>query len=178
MDKLTPRKQQFCQQYLIDLNATQAAIRTGYSEKTAGSQGERLLKKVEIQTEITRLQGVRAERCEISADDALQRVFALADSNVFPILDALEHHTVDQLPKSAQKCVKSVRYKRIEKEAETIVEYMVTMHDKIQPLQLLWKHLGLIQSDAEAIATLTTYGKLTRTENGFHFEYADCHQQN
>ena len=46
--KLTKKQQRFCDEYLIDLNATQAAIRSGYSEKTAYSQGQRLLKNVEV----------------------------------------------------------------------------------------------------------------------------------
>lgn len=45
---LTAKQQRFCDEYLIDLNATQAAIRTGYSEKTAYSQGQRMLKNVEV----------------------------------------------------------------------------------------------------------------------------------
>lgn len=49
---LTEKQQRFCDEYLIDYNATQAAIRAGYSEKTAYSQGQRLLKKVEIKTYI------------------------------------------------------------------------------------------------------------------------------
>mgnify|MGYP000892170392 CR=1 FL=1 len=48
MAKLTKKQQRFCDEYLIDTNATQAAIRAGYSEKTAYSQGQRLLKKVEV----------------------------------------------------------------------------------------------------------------------------------
>ena len=48
MAKLTPKQKMFVEEYLIDLNATQAAIRAGYSEKTAYSQGERLLKNVEV----------------------------------------------------------------------------------------------------------------------------------
>lgn len=46
------KQQIFCEEYLKDLNATQAAIRTGYSKKTAYSQGQRLLKKVEVQNRI------------------------------------------------------------------------------------------------------------------------------
>ena len=46
---LSLKQKRFCDEYLIDLNATQAAIRAGYSKKTAASQGERLLRKVEIQ---------------------------------------------------------------------------------------------------------------------------------
>ncbi len=47
--KLTAKQQRFCEEYPVDLNATQAAIRAGYSERTAYSQGQRLLKHVEIQ---------------------------------------------------------------------------------------------------------------------------------
>ena len=46
--KLTAKQQRFCDEYLIDLNATQAAIRSGYSEKTAYSQGQRMLKNVDV----------------------------------------------------------------------------------------------------------------------------------
>ncbi|NCC69717.1 MAG: terminase small subunit, partial [Clostridia bacterium] len=53
---LTPKQQAFVQEYLCDLNATQAAIRAGYSERTAGSQGERMLKNVEIQIALAEAQ--------------------------------------------------------------------------------------------------------------------------
>ncbi len=49
---LTDRQERFCEEYLVDLNATQAAIRAGYSRKTANQQGSRLLVNVGIQTEI------------------------------------------------------------------------------------------------------------------------------
>lgn len=49
---MTPKQQRFIDEYLIDLNATQAAIRAGYSEKTAYSMGSRLLKNVEIQARL------------------------------------------------------------------------------------------------------------------------------
>lgn len=52
MAKLTAKQKRFTDEYLVDANATQAAIRAGYSEKTAYSQGQRLLKKVEVQTYI------------------------------------------------------------------------------------------------------------------------------
>ena len=61
---LTERKRRFVKEYLIDLNATQAAIRAGYSEKTAYSQGQRLLKDVEINGLIQKEQQKRAESME------------------------------------------------------------------------------------------------------------------
>lgn len=61
--KLTAKQQRFCDEYLIDLNATQAAIRTGYSEKTAYSQGQRLLKHVEVKNYINeQLEKIRSAR--------------------------------------------------------------------------------------------------------------------
>lgn len=52
---MTPKQEKFCVEYLVDLNATQAAIRAGYSEKTAHSQGPRLLENVEVQKRIKEL---------------------------------------------------------------------------------------------------------------------------
>jgi phage terminase small subunit len=65
---LIPKKLLFVEEYLVDLNATQAAIRAGYSEKTAYSQGQRLLKNVEVAAAIEAAQGDRSERTEITQD--------------------------------------------------------------------------------------------------------------
>lgn len=54
-DKLTPKQEKFCVEYLVDLNATQAAIRAGYSEKTAEATASRLLRNVKVQTRIQEL---------------------------------------------------------------------------------------------------------------------------
>lgn len=74
MAKLTDKQEQFCQEYLIDLNATQAAIRAGYSEKTANEQGARLLANVSIQTRLKELQSARQERTEITQDYVLKTI--------------------------------------------------------------------------------------------------------
>lgn len=65
---LNPRQQHFVQEYLKDPNATQAAIRAGYSAKTAYSQGQRLLKHVEVAAAIQAGQARIAERAEVSLD--------------------------------------------------------------------------------------------------------------
>lgn len=59
--KLTPKQRLFVQEYLVDLNATAAARRSGYSKKTAKSQGQRLLTKVDIKAAIAKAQKVRGE---------------------------------------------------------------------------------------------------------------------
>lgn len=76
---LTPKKLMFAQEYLIDQNATQAAKRTGYSEKTAYSQGQRLLKDVEVREYIQKAQEKRVERTERSADEVIARLWKMHD---------------------------------------------------------------------------------------------------
>ena len=72
--ELTNKQQMFVSEYLIDLNATQAAIRAGYSKKTAGQIGERLLKKVEIQQSMMERMKSREKRTEITQDYVLETI--------------------------------------------------------------------------------------------------------
>lgn len=70
--KLTAKQQRFCDEYLIDLNATQACIRAGYSEKTAYSQGQRMLKKVEVQNYIEERMKEKENSLIATQDEVLQ----------------------------------------------------------------------------------------------------------
>lgn len=69
--KLTPKQSLFVDEYLIDLNATQAAIRAGYSEKTAGRIGNENVRKPVIQEAISERMKIRSERTEITQDRVL-----------------------------------------------------------------------------------------------------------
>ena len=66
--KLTDRQERFCREYILDYNATKAAIRAGYSEKTAYSIGSENLKKPELLARVRELQKEQAEKLCISAD--------------------------------------------------------------------------------------------------------------
>lgn len=83
MANLNAKQLRFVDEYLVDLNATQAAIRAGYSAKTAGQIGERMLKKVEIQAALTGRMKAREKRTEITQDMVLRRYWeiATADAN-------------------------------------------------------------------------------------------------
>jgi hypothetical protein len=70
--QLTPKQRRFVDEYLVDLNATQAAIRAGYSVRTAEQQGPRLLGNVEISKAVQAAQNVRSERVRITQDDVLR----------------------------------------------------------------------------------------------------------
>lgn len=65
---MTDKQARFCEEYMIDLNATQAAIRAGYSPKTANEQAARLLANVSIQNRIAQLQAEQSRRTGVSAD--------------------------------------------------------------------------------------------------------------
>lgn len=78
---LNPKQARFAQEYIIDLNATQAAIRAGYSAKTSYSQGERLLKHAEVRAEIERLQTKISEKLEISAENVVKRWWEIATAD-------------------------------------------------------------------------------------------------
>lgn len=71
MSKLTPKQQRFVDEYLVDLNATQAAIRAGYSKKTANAQAGRLLVNVSVQRAIQKAQNAAQERTQRTMDDVL-----------------------------------------------------------------------------------------------------------
>jgi phage terminase small subunit len=81
-NELTPKQRAFVREYLIDLNATQAAIRAGYSEDTAYSQGQRLLKNVEIEKAVSAAMKLRAERTEITADRVLKELAKIGFSDI------------------------------------------------------------------------------------------------
>lgn len=74
---MTPKQQTFVNEYLVDLNATKAAIRAGYSEKTANEQGARLLANVSVSTAIQQAQEERAEKLGRSAEDVLRDIQSL-----------------------------------------------------------------------------------------------------
>jgi phage terminase small subunit len=78
---LTPKQARFVDEYLIDLNATQAAIRAGYSAATALQQGPRLLGNVGVQAAISARQADRSERTEITQDRVLAELWAIATAD-------------------------------------------------------------------------------------------------
>ncbi len=76
---LNKQRKLFCQEYIIDLNATAAAIRAGYSKKTARQIGSKLLTLVDIQEEIQQRMDERSTRTEIDSDDILKSILRTRD---------------------------------------------------------------------------------------------------
>lgn len=96
---LTPKQDAFVREYLIDLNATQAAIRAGYSVKTAKQQGQRLLTNVYVSAALAAAKTERAERIQIDADYVLRQAVELHErcmQEVVPIVDRKGQQVADE----------------------------------------------------------------------------------
>ena len=122
--KLTPKQEAFVREYLVDLNATQAAIRAGYSAKTAYSIGDENLKKPEIANAIKEAMDARAARTELTADYVLNGIRALVERCIQaePVRDA---------------------------EGSPTGEYKFEPAPALRGYELLGKHLGLFPNKVD-----------------------------
>ncbi len=136
---LNPRQARFVDEYLIDLNATQAAIRAGYSVSTAEQQGPRLLDHVGVAAAIEAGKAKRAKKLEISAERVLTELAKLAFSDVRKLAkwDSLRSELLpsDEIDDDAAATIESI--------ANTESGVKLTLHSKTRALELLGKHLGL-----------------------------------
>lgn len=82
MTNLNEKQRRFCHEYVKDLNATQAAIRAGYSAKTAHSSGPRLLEHAGVMQEIAKLSGQHLKKLDLSAEKTLQAIARIAYGDI------------------------------------------------------------------------------------------------
>ena len=138
--KLTEKQQRFVEEYLIDLNATQAAIRAGYSAKTADQQGSRMLANVKVQQAISVAMAERSKRTGINQDRV---VLELARIAFVKMTDLVDSHGRIKDNATDLACIESVKYKQSESETGSSVEREVKISPKLKALELLGKHLGM-----------------------------------
>ena len=155
--KLTPKQRAFVAEYLMDLNATQAAMRAGYSRKTANEQGARLLANVSVAAAVAEWQAERAKRTEISQDRVLEELSHIAFGDLrdaviwgpggVALLDSAQltdeqAAAISEVGETVTKEGGSVRIKR---------------HDKVKALELLMRHMGMLNDklDVDAKGNLT-----------------------
>lgn len=137
--KLTDKQQRFVEEYLIDLNATQAAIRAGYAEKTANREGSRLLSNVDIQEAIQEAQNKRAERVNVTQDDVLKG-----------LLEIISMSTGKQ--KITETELSKVDGSIVPMDVEKVC---FEPHAANKALELLGKHLGMFKDKVEVSADVT-----------------------
>lgn len=157
---MNDRQREFCRQYLVDLNATQAAIRAGYSTKTANEQGSQLLAKLSIQEEIQKLIKERSQRTEVTADKVVKELAKLGFSNIADFVEfgpaGVNMRDWETLAEQDMACVAEVS--QVDTKEGTNVKFK--LHDKKSALELLGKHLGLFLDRYEQTGTLNVAGQV------------------
>lgn len=149
MAKLTAKQKKFVEEYLIDLNATQAAIRAGYSPNTAQEQSSRLLSNVMVKNEIDKAMAQRSRRTGISQDRVLRELAKIAFVNPNDVIN-FSDATVKMTSEENLAAIASVKVKKIPGEYGDATEREVKLYDKLRALDLLGKHLGIYdKKDAE-----------------------------
>lgn len=149
---MTAKQMRFCDEYLIDLNATQAAIRAGYSEKYANTNVSKLLQNTSIKEEIQKRQKDRVERTEITQDMVLRELAIIAFSNAADYAAVVEKECEDEDGNPVTyRTVEPVLTKDLteaQKKALSVIKkgrdgFEVKPYDKVRALELLGKHLGM-----------------------------------
>lgn len=178
---LTDKQKRFCEEYLIDLNATQAAIRAGYSPKTAEQTASRLLRNVKVQEYIAKRQKELSRSTEVTQERVIKELALIAFSN-----NADYAHVVEKKMKAEvggalvdilDEDGKPVTYRTVEpvlteelteeqKRALAVIKkgregLEVKSCDKVKALELLGKHLGIFTDKIEANVNDTTRSELS-----------------
>ena len=177
---LTDKQKRFCEEYLIDLNATQAAIRAGFSEKTAYRTGADNLRKPQIEEYIAKRQKELSRSTEITQERVIKELALIAFSNNADYAHVVEKKMqveaggalVDVLDKDGNpvmyRTVEPVLTEELTEEQKRALAVIkkgrdgleVKSCDKVKALELLGKHLGIFTDKIEANVNDTTRSEL------------------
>lgn len=165
MAQMTEKQKRFCNEYLIDLNVTQAAIRAGYTPKYADKRAYELLDKPLIKEYLDERMKDIEQRTEITQDDVVKEIAAIAFSNSadffkitdkpitqggVPVLDEngqvrtykdIEFTNTDNLSDDNKKVIGAIKSGKYGLE--------VKLNDKLKALELLGRHLGMFKDKLE-----------------------------
>lgn len=150
---MTKKQKRFIEEYLIDLNATQAAIRAGYSPDTAYSIGNENMKKPEIKAKIDKAMAERSKRTGVNADRVVRELAKIAFVNADDVIDA---DTATLKPDAAREDTAAIQSVKVKTFGEDGLEREIKMADKLKALELLGKHLGMFKDKVELSGTLET----------------------
>jgi Phage terminase, small subunit len=153
---MTNKQKRFCEEYLVDLNATQAAIRAGYSPESASSIGSENMQKPDIRARIDKAIAVQSKRTGINADRVVRELARVALANAADIIDAGTATLKDDVSQDDTAAIASVRVKTIPTADGLGVEREIKLHDKLKALEQLGRHLGMFTDKVEHSGAIDT----------------------
>ena len=143
---MTKKQKRFVEEYLIDLNATQAAIRAGYSPDSAKEIGSENLTKPNIAKAVDQAIAERSKRTGVNADRVVRELAKIAFVNAGEVVDFDTALLMDKISDDDMAAIQSVKVKTF---GEDGIEREVKLADKLKALELLGKHLGLFKDKVE-----------------------------
>ena len=150
---LTAKQERFVAEYLIDLNATQAAIRAGYSVKTAAEQSSRLLTNVNVMQAIDKAKEKRAIRTEVTQDRVLQELGRIAFFDLRKLYredgSMKAMHELDDESAAVLAGVDVVEMKSGTADHSPLYVKKAKIPDKVAALSLAMRHLGMLTDKTE-----------------------------
>lgn len=150
---LTPKQQRFVAEYLIDLNGTQAAIRAGYSRRTANEQAARLLAKVSIRDAVAAGQAGRLEQVGLTATRVLEELSRIAFSDIRGLFDDRGNpKPIHQVTDEHAAAIGAFTV-LTSRDGETTA-FRIRLWDKVRALELLAKHVGLLADRVDVQVSL------------------------
>lgn len=146
---LTPKQALFVREYLVDLNATQAAARAGYSKRTASEQSARLLGDVRIQEALNAATKKRSEKVGFSAENTLKELQNIVHFNIKNVFDNDgKLKSIKDLDDSVASAIASVEFStNLEGDGSRIIK--LRPYDKTKAVDMAMKHFGLFEKDNE-----------------------------
>jgi phage terminase small subunit len=159
---LNKKQKRFCQEYIIDLNATQAAIRAGYSEKTAGIQSFHLLKKPNIQSVIQKALENRSIRTQITQDRVLEELARIGFSCVDDYVEwggsKYKLKESQELTDDQKAAISEVSVHK-SKDGGSI---KFKLYDKVSALEKIGRHLGMFNDKIDVNMTINSWDDLEK----------------
>ena len=175
MARLSERRQRFAVEYIVDLNATQAAIRAGYAVAGARTEGARLLANADVAEAVAEAQRELASRSAVNADRILAEYARIGFADVTEYVSLMTSDDVEaalrELPVGASRAISEVTVDTYVvgrgDSAREVRRVKIKLHQKLAALEALAKHLGLFapeRSDADAIPDTTPVREMTVRE--------------
>jgi phage terminase small subunit len=140
---MTKKQKIFVEEYLIDLNATQAAIRAGYSPATARIIAAENLAKPNISAAVEKALAERSKRTGINADRVVKELARIAFVKITDVVDPYDVTIKADASEDDLAAIQSVKVKTMDGDKGSSEEREVKLNDKIRALELLGKHLGM-----------------------------------